>query len=147
MSQDQTENLTAIGRAILYATSYDFSPTVDDDKLSMNPVGVWAVDAEARVDDGEWVFPEQEIRKIIQKALATVPEVVSVCAQVNEEETMIWTLLESYDRDARERVYKQELAICAALHLYDFDFRVTSIDLVSPHDLIKSGCQEIYRRQ
>jgi hypothetical protein len=59
----------------------------------------------------------------------------------------IWTLINSYDRDARETIYEKELKICDLLHIYDFDFRVTSIDLVSPNELIHIGSHKIYERR
>jgi hypothetical protein len=95
----------------------------------------------------EWVPPEQEVKLILVNLFKAIPQVKSICAQFGAEEIIIWTLLESYDREAREKVYEKELEVCAMLRLYDFDFRVTSIDLVSPDELIRSGSHEIYRRQ
>ena len=97
--------------------------------------------------ESEWVPPEQEVKLILVNLFKSIPQVKSICAQFGAEEIIIWTLLESYDRKAREKVYEKELEVCRMLRLYDFDFRVTSIDLVSPDELIRSGSHEIYRRQ
>ena len=95
----------------------------------------------------EWIFPEREITKILVESFAKIPQVVSICAQFNDDEIVIWTLLDSHDRVARGKVYEKELNLCQTLRIDDFDFRVTSIDLVSPQQLIDVGSKEIYHRQ
>ena len=114
----------------------------------------WHVSSAARWPTGEiaspktstWTFPEQRVERIIVERLKEVPQVRSVCAQLREDEITIWTLLKSYDRSAREKVYQKEIEICDILSIYDFDFRVSSLDLVSPEELIGGGSREIYNR-
>lgn len=115
------------------------------DNLFMAPIGVWEEDWVPDSDDTEWVYPEQEIIHLLVKAFKQIPQVQSICAQFGPEIT-IWTLLESYDRNARQRIYQKELEICQSLRIYNFDFRASSVDLVSPDELIRSGSREIYRR-
>ena len=91
-------------------------------------------------------FQTREIRKILATSFQEIDEVVSVCAQISADESVVWSLLESYDRDVQTRVYEKELEICERLRMYDFDFRVTSIDLVSPAELMAGGFQEIFKR-
>ena len=98
-------------------------------------------------EESEWILPEQEIAKILVKSFKEIHQVVSICVQFSDDEITIWTLLDSYDRVARGKVYEKELDLCQRLRIYDFDFRVTSIDLVSPQQLIDVGSKEIYHRQ
>ncbi|MGH6839711.1 MAG: hypothetical protein ACREDT_13130 [Methylocella sp.] len=98
-------------------------------------------------ENSDWTTPDQEITKILVEEFKQVPEVKSICAQFGQEEITIWTLLESYDRDARGKVYEKELKLCKILSVYDFDFRVTSIELVSPDDLVRAGSHILYRRK
>jgi hypothetical protein len=98
-------------------------------------------------ENSSWISPDQEITKILVEDFKQVPQVKSICAYFCPEEITIWTLLDSYDRDAREKVYEKELEICKQLRTHDFDFRVTSIDLVAPDELIRTGAYQIYRRQ
>jgi hypothetical protein len=93
-----------------------------------------------------WISPDQEITKILVEGFKQVPQVKSICAHFGPEEITIWTLLESYDRAAREKIYEKELEICKLLRTHDFDFRVTSIDLIAPDELIRTGAYQIYRR-
>lgn len=118
---------------------YAFMPSVDEPRFCMSPVGVSSADS-------EWIYPEQQIARVLVELFTQVPEVKSICAQFGPEEITIWTLLESYDRTAREKVYHKELEVCRLLRVFDFDFRVTSIDLVSPNELVRAGSREIYRR-
>lgn len=97
-------------------------------------------------DDSEWVLPNHEVKKILVDAFKQVPQVKSICVRFGSDEVAIWTLLESYDRDARQQVYEKELELCTMLKVRDFDFRVTSVDLVSPAELVRAGSLEIYRR-
>ena len=94
----------------------------------------------------EWVLPERQIGKILVEIFKEVPQVKSICARFSPNEIGIWTILENYDRNAREQVYERELKVCELLSLRDFDFRVTSLDLVSPSDLVRMGSVEIYKR-
>lgn len=95
----------------------------------------------------QWVDPERQITHILRESFRQVPQVESICAQFNQDGIIIWTLLDSYDRSAREKVYEKELEICSELRICDFDFRVTSIELVSPAELTKGGFIELFRRR
>jgi hypothetical protein len=126
---------------------YAFMPTIDKEKLCMSPVGASSADGDViSSEDAEWIYPEQQVARILVELFKKVPQVKSICAQFGPEEITIWTLLETYDRAARESVYLKELEVCQKLGVYDFDFRATSIDLVSPEELTRSGSREIYRR-
>lgn len=142
--KSKSETFNAIQRSLFYT----FTPAPsDDEQFSMNPLMVWSDDdALSCSDDANWVFPQQEIRHILVESFRKVEAVASICAQIDEDESVIWTLLKTYDREARGQVHKKELEICQALHLYDFDFRVTSIEFVSPEELIGGGFQEIFKR-
>lgn len=94
----------------------------------------------------EWVVPEREIACILVKSFKEIPEVQSICAQFGPDGISIWTLLNEYNRDARQAVYERELALCEALGGCDFDFRVSSIDLINPQELVESGAREIFKR-
>jgi hypothetical protein len=129
--------------------AYFYAFALSPDNLCMSPVGV---SSEYRhilgvgYENSSWVFPDQEIKKILVEKFKQVPQVKSICAQFGSEEIIIWTLLESYDRAAREKVYEKELEICKVLRTHDFDFRVTSIELVAADELIRTGAYQIYRR-
>ena len=113
----------------------------------MPPVVAWGLgDVLVRSDEPDWVFPDREIRSLIVKSLMQVDDVGFIYAQINRAESVVWTLLKTYNRSARERVYAKELEVCDMLDIYDFDFRVTSMDLVSPIELSDSGFEEIFRR-
>ena len=112
-----------------------------------SPVIAWRLDdVLVRSDEVDWVFPDREIRSLIVKSLMQVGDVEFIYAQINRAESVVWTLLKTYDRSARERVYAKELEVCEMLDIYDFDFRVTSMDLVSPIELSHSGFEKIFRR-
>jgi hypothetical protein len=98
------------------------------------------------MDFGNYIYPDREIKKILVEKFKQVPQVKAICAQLGPDEITIWTLLDSYDRTAREKVYEKELEICELLRVHDFDFRVTSIELVDPDELIRTGSYQIYRR-
>lgn len=97
--------------------------------------------------DAIWVWPEQHVARIIAECFGRVPNVRSICAQFGSEGFTVWTLLESRDPEAREQVYEQELKICEMINSHDFDFRVTSIDIVSSDELVKTGFSEIFSRK
>jgi len=130
---------------------YFFSFTLSPENICMTSVGhdperthheIVSSDSEG----SDWIYPEQEITRFLVEAFRKIPQVKSICAQFGSEEITIWTLLEGYDREAREQVYQEELKVCRKLHVYDFDFRASSVDLVSPEELIQAGSREIYRR-
>ena len=139
----ETEDLNVKKQALFYS----FSPTIGPQFCVSGPFGEWLGDAKVnRSEVAEWVFPDQEIRRILATSFQEIDEVVSVCAQISADESVVWSLLKSYDRNVRTRVYEKELEICERLQMYDFDFRVTAIDLVSPAELTASGFQEIFKR-
>src|SRR5688572_8219403 len=57
-------------------------------------------------DEGVWIGPEQQVTRILVESFKQVPQVKSICAQFDADGITIWTLLESYDREAREKVYE-----------------------------------------
>lgn len=93
-----------------------------------------------------WILPEHAITRILVESFREVPQVQFIYAQFCADGITIWTILDSYDRQARGQVYDRELAICEHLRIFDFDFRVTSSDIVQPSDLARAGSREIYRR-
>jgi hypothetical protein len=126
--------------------SYGFY--VADGNLSMSAVGTPSADLDlASSDEVEWVPPERQITRMLVDLFRQIPEVKSICAQFDADQIRIWTLLESYDREAREKVYEKEMEICRALRVHDFDFRVTSEELVSPEELERTGSRIVYRRR
>lgn len=128
---------------------YSFFSTIEENgKLSVSSVGSLSTDVDMDVSENyEWIYPELEVSRILVDLFKEIPQVKSICAQFGDEQIIIWTLLDSYDRQAREQVYHKELEVCRLLGVYDFDFRVTSIDLVSPEELVGTGSHQIYRRQ
>ena len=119
-----------------------------ESNLSMTSVGVSTTDSEVFAPGhSEWVYPGQEVKRILVELFKDISQVKSICARFGSEGITLWTLLESYDREARDKVYEKELEACRMLHIYDFDFRVTSIDLVSPEGLVRTGSHQIYSRQ
>jgi len=135
---------------------YNFPPQIAGSKtvaatvgFCMAPTHFWTQgwNPEQDLEDSDWVKPEQEITRILVESFQTVTEVESICAQFGPEEITVWTLLRSYDRKARSKVHDKELEICNSLNVYDFDFRVTSIELVSPDELCRGGLRELYKRE
>jgi hypothetical protein len=128
---------------------YAFPPMIaNSEQYLMSSVGVTTADdlVGSVEDNTDWVSPDQEITHLLVECFREVPEVVSICAQFGVDGIAIWTLLEAYNPDARDRVYDKELDICRRLGLCDFDFRVSSVDLVSPQDLLLAGSIEIFKR-
>jgi hypothetical protein len=126
-----------------------FIASMQPDNIFMSAVAASSKDAGfVRWDseDSAWVQPEQEIIRLLVEDFKEVPQVRSICAQFGSDEITIWTILRSYNREARSKIHGKELKICQTLKVYDFDFRVTSADLVSPEELVESGWREIYRR-
>ena len=119
------------------------------ENFCMTPVGLSSEDRQIIPSDSEnteWVYPEQEIIRLLVDKFMQVSQVKSICAQFGSEGVAIWTILKAYDQDARSRIHGKELEICNELSVYDFDFRVTSADLVSPEELIGAGFWEIYKQ-
>ena len=112
----------------------------------MSSLGVSSVQLAAEKDTSDWVLPSQEVTKILVEKFKEVPQVKSICAEFRADEIAIWTLLESYNREAREEIYKKELEISERFRLRDFDFRATSVDLISPNELVKAGAIEVFKR-
>jgi hypothetical protein len=119
-------------------------------RLYMTSVGSHSADLEltsSESEDSEWIRPDQQVLRILVEIFKEIPQVKSICAQFADNEITVWTLLETYDRDARERVYGKELEVCRRLGIYDFDFRVSSVDLVHPEELVRAGAYQVYDRQ
>jgi hypothetical protein len=117
--------------------------------LCMTAVGVSSADFDVRestAENSEWIYPEQQVARVLVDLFKEIPQVKSICAQFGDDQITVWTLLDSYDRDAREKVYGKELEVCRLLKIHNFDFRVTSADLVPPEDLVAAGSREIYNR-
>lgn len=121
--------------------------------LSMTAIGVsseggkFVARNSADVGNSDWIYPEQEVTRILVDSFRSVPQVKSICATFGPHDITIWTLLDGYDREAREKVYGKELEICRTLGIYDFEFRATSIDLICPEELVGTGSHEIYKRR
>ena len=105
-----------------------------------------SVDKLASSSDSDWIGSQMEIVNILVESFRQVPQVASICATFRSDGVTIWTLLSTYDRDAREAVYKREMGICNHLGSCDFDFRVSTVELVSPEEMIDAGSLEIFRR-
>jgi hypothetical protein len=110
-----------------------------DKQLSLTSVSV-------PTTDGQWLSPTQQVARVVADTISEVGAVRSVCMQSSPECHTVWTLMQSYDPDARDAVYTRELRICERLNAYDFDFRVTSLDLVSRAELLATGFIEIFKR-
>ncbi len=124
-------------------------PSLTGKNLYMTSVGVSSEDLQVlnSVSEGsEWIFPKQEIIRILVDKFKQVPQVESICAQFGSDEVTIWTILETYNPEARSTIHGKELEICRMLNVFDFDFRVTSADTVSPAELLGNGLFEIYNR-
>jgi hypothetical protein len=101
----------------------------------------------ATTEPSSTAVTRQTVGSLLVELFKAVPEVESICAKFEADgATTIWTLLKTYDRDARDRVYDKELEVCEQLRLCDFDFRVTSVDLVDSDELVATGAREIFRR-
>lgn len=133
-----------------YATSihqvfYLFTP-FDGQQYSLSPMSIPSLDEIASSSDSDWVTPQSEITRLLVECFRQVPQVASICAQFGSDGITIWTLLSEYDREAREAVYKKEMEMCDRLGACDFDFRVSTVALVSPSELVDTGSIEIFKR-
>lgn len=129
-------------RAPGYAFFVDPPASMTSVAISSEDFGVTASTSE----NFEWIRPDQQVARVLVELFKDIPQVKSICAQFGSDEIVVWTLLETYDRDAREKVYEKELEVCRLLRIHNFDFRVTSAELVPPEDLTATGSREIYRR-
>jgi len=129
-------------RGVLYA----FAPAKSDaPQYCLNEINT--IEIQASLDEtSDWIVPEHEVIRLLVEAFKQVPQVSSICAQFGSDGIAIWTLLREYDRDARQAVYEKELQLCEGLGACDFDFRVSSIDLVTPEELVQAGSREIFKR-
>jgi len=118
-----------------------------DPAICMSPCSIRISETTNSTLDAEWVDLDSTVERLLVKAFCSVPEVCSICVRREDGTTFVWTLLESYDREVREKVYEKELQICKELRIFDFDFRVTSQDLVSLQELVDSGCHEVFSRK
>jgi hypothetical protein len=134
-------------RAAVMTNAYAFALELGGASFSMTTPVQYTGDSDtAYSSDAQWTGPEQEVFRVLADCFSKVPQVASICAQFSKEEVVIWTLLEKYDRAAREKVYQKELEVCQRLGIYDFDFRVSSAQLVDPNELVRAGSVEIYKR-
>ena len=120
-------------------------PRIDGKQYSLSPMSMPSVDEISSSVDSDWIDSKMEIANILVESFKQVPQVVSICATFGSGVT-IWTLLSTYDREAREAVYKREMEICERLGSCDFNFRVSTVELVSPEELISTGSLEIFGR-
>jgi hypothetical protein len=130
-------------------TSPFYSFLLDEKNVTMTAVGISSLhyDAIDPTDENyEWVCPDQELAAILVATFKQVPQVKWICAEFGENRLSTWTLLESYDREARGNIYQKEMELCKAVRSCDFDFRVTSEELVSPEELESAGWRIIYKR-
>ena len=135
-------------RSIIGWSAYAFSPvSIQADQFCLSEGPFFQEENVSYSGIYEPTGPECEISRILVESFRKVPQVMSIWAKFSDDGIAIWTLLDSYDRAARGEVYKKELYLCQSRRIYDFDFRVTSIDLVSPQQLADNGLKEIYRRQ
>ena len=133
--------------SVYYAFTPRFMLSHDKGQYCLSESVVFQGEGISDSEESEWILPEREIAKILVESFKEIRQVISICVQFSDDEITIWTLLDSHDRVARGKVYEKELDLCQTLRIYDFDFRVTSIDLVSPQQLIDVGSKEIYHRQ
>src|SRR3990170_1187176 len=96
--------------------------------------------------DSQWLDSEVQVATVLVKMFRNINEVSSIFLKFEDDGFLVWTLLKSYDRSARERVYEKELEVCTSLRIYDFDFRVTSKDLMYSDDLSGAGYHKIFSR-
>ncbi len=126
---------------------YQVLHTLNDDRpYPMNPMMIQSVDRLAYSSDSDWISSEMEISNILVESFKQVPQIASIYATFKSDGITIWTLLNTYDRDAREAVYKKEMEICNRLGSCDFDFRVSTVELISPKEMIDTGSREIFSR-
>lgn len=124
---------------------YTFMP-INGQQVSISTTGVSPTESVTE-SDADWTLPEHDLSRIIVEYFTQVPQVHSIYTAFGDGDDMtVWTLLESYDRDARANIHEKELAICQNVHVYNVDFRVTSHNLVSPAELVDGGFREVYRR-
>jgi hypothetical protein len=127
-----------------HAMIYAFAPArSDEEQFSMSQLNTLDLNVPTTT---EWMLPDCEIVRILVESFRQVPQVASICAQFSTDGIAIWTLLTEYDRDARQAVYEKELELCSVLGSCDFDFRVSSVDLVNPKELVAAGSREIFAR-
>lgn len=100
----------------------------------------------SQTSDSEWLDSEVELARIIVGRFKDIPQVNSIFLRFQDDEFLVWTILESYDREARDKIYDRELELCDSLKLDDLDFRVTSKNLMAPDELQDAGYHNIFTR-
>ena len=135
--------------AVNQQISYDYTAeSPEESRGVIEGISCWRIE-DALVQSDKfvvWVFPDREIRYLIVNPIMQIEEVSFIYAKINPDESVVWTLLKTYDRSARERVYAKELEVRDMLSVYGFDFRATSVELVSPTELSESGFEQIFSR-
>ena len=129
----------------IHQVSYLF-PQIDGKQYSLSPMSIPSIDEIASSFNSDWIDSKMEITNILVESFKQVPQVASICAIFESDGVTIWTLLSAYDREAREAVYKREMEICERLGSCDFDFRVSTVELVSPEEMTSTGALEIFKR-
>ena len=140
----QTRDWSTQAQSAPFDPLYSFHP--DQPALGNTEKDVASFDLWTSSADAEWVDQDRQIERFLVKLFESVPKVHSIYLRREDETTRVWTLREDYDRDARDAVYDQEIKICEAFRLSDFDFRVTSKDLVDGSELERTGSRRIFRR-
>lgn len=141
----QTQDWKAQSTETFEGAFYSFVPILGEDQLTFSAIDVVPGDF-SYTDNADWVPPDQEVISILRESFKQISEVQSICAQFDSNGITIWTLLAAPNRTVRESVYKREMEICERLGIYDFDFRVSSVDLVLPSELVTTGFIEVFRR-
>ena len=124
-----------------------FGAHLDGHSICMTAVTLLSSDHDCvQTADSEWLNSEVDIARILVKSFSKVPEVNSIFIRFQDDEFLVWTILDSYNREARDKIYDKELEIFDNLKLDNFDFRVTSSDLMSPDELDEAGYHKIFSR-
>ena len=128
-------------------SGYSFCIDLDGGtSLSMTAIAMHSDTQESATSDSKWLEGDVEVSHQLVKLFSQVPEVCAIFIKFQDDEFIVWTILKDYDREARDRIYDRELEICAALRVDNFDFRVTSKDLMSPDELNGAGYFQIFSK-
>lgn len=96
--------------------------------------------------DGQWIDPYGEVSRVVAESFSKIPQVAAMYSAFSGDYITIWTLLKSNDRKARESIYAKELEICDRFVVCGFDFKVSSVEAVTPAQLQKDGFRRIFSR-
>ena len=137
-----------IAHRVSYAFSAGFMGTNDEfSQFCLSESVAFGERSLSFPEEAMWASPKQELSRVLVDAFKEIPQVASICVQFSDEEITVWTLLASHDRAARGLVYDAELSLCQELRIFEFDFRVTFVDLVSSQQLTNAGFKEIFHRK